>query len=122
MPQNAVHFQCLPLVCKMKTSYIGGMRVIARSTVAAYWTVQAQSREPLENWLRVCKAAKWAGPADVKLSFGTRVDFIGRSRVIFDIGGNKWRIVAVILYRRGHMYIRFVGSHKQYDRIDPLTV
>ena len=60
--------------------------------------------------------------SDVKQQFGTTVDFIGDNRIIFDIAGNKYRLVAHVSYRFKRVLIRFLGTHKDYDRIDPETV
>jgi mRNA interferase HigB len=98
------------------------MRIVARSTLAKFWTTHADARTLLEDWYRVCRRGKWSGPADVKVAFGTRVDFLPRNRAIFDIGGNKYRFVAVMLYRRKAIYIRFVGTHAAYDRIDAAAI
>jgi mRNA interferase HigB len=56
------------------------------------------------------------------MTFGTRVDFLPRNRAIFDVGGNKYLLVAVMLYRRKAIYIRFVGTHAEYDKIDAATI
>jgi mRNA interferase HigB len=64
----------------------------------------------------------WAGPADVKRKFGGNVDFVGDNRAIFDIGGNKFRLIAYISYRYRRVLIKFIGTHAEYDRIDPETV
>lgn len=66
--------------------------------------------------------AEWNRPADVKRLFGPTVDFVGDNRVIFNIGGNKYRIVVHVAYRFKRVLIKFVGTHKEYDRIDPETV
>ncbi|HEY8874892.1 MAG TPA: type II toxin-antitoxin system HigB family toxin [Stellaceae bacterium] len=63
----------------------------------------------------------WAGPADVKEQFGTAVDFVADNRVIFDIGGNKYRLVVHVAYRFKRVLVKFVGTHAQYDKIDPTT-
>ena len=98
------------------------MRIVARGTLARFWTTHADARTPLEDWYRVCRKGKWSRPAEVKVAFGTRIDFLPRNRVIFDIGGNKYRLVAVMLYRRKAIYIRFVGTHAEYDKIDAVTI
>ena len=71
-------------------------------------------------WL--ASRSEWKSPADIKAAFGTKVDFVADNRVIFDVGGNKFRIVARVSYRYKNMMIRFVGSHREYDRIDAETV
>ncbi len=98
------------------------MRIVARGTLAKFWASHADAKGPLEAWFHVCRKADWSGPQDVKNAFGTRVHFLPRNRAIFDLGGNKFRLVVVILFRRKAIYIRFVGTHARYDRIDAGTI
>jgi mRNA interferase HigB len=67
----------------------------------------------------VVKAAAWKGPAEVKKQFGNTVDFVADNRAIFNIGGNKFRLVVHVAYRFKRVLIKFVGTHKEYDSIDP---
>ena len=66
--------------------------------------------------------AEWRRPSDVKDAFGTTVDFLADNRLIFDIGGNKFRLVVRVSYRFKQVLIKFVGTHREYDAIDPETV
>lgn len=66
--------------------------------------------------------ARWNGPADVKRQFGTTVDFVGDNRLVFDVGGNKYRLVVRVSYKFRRVLIKFVGTHAEYDRIDPEIV
>jgi mRNA interferase HigB len=72
--------------------------------------------------LLVVSQAAWVGPADVKGQFGGAVDFVADNRVIFDIGGNKYRLVVHVAYKFKRVLVKFVGTHAQYDRIDPATI
>jgi len=76
----------------------------------------------LKNWYQVVDKASWNAPADVKRMFGATVDFIGDNRLVFDIGGNKYRLIAWVNYHYGVVYVRFIGTHRAYDAIDPQTV
>lgn len=76
----------------------------------------------MKNWYQVVDKADWNKPADVKRMFGTTVDFIGDNRLIFDIGGNKYRLVVHVAYRFKRVLIKFVGTHAEYDAIDPETI
>jgi len=67
--------------------------------------------------VRLVRAAEWSKPTDVKMMF-RNADILPGGRVIFDIGGNKYRLVAAIHYRGRRVYVRFVGTHAEYDRID----
>lgn len=98
------------------------MQVIARRTLQHFWQRHAQAEGPLKLWYALVRQAIWSGPNDVKQQFGTSVDFIGDNRIIFDIAGNKYRLVAHVSYRFKRVLIKFVGTHKDYDRIDPETV
>jgi mRNA interferase HigB len=99
------------------------MQIIATRTLREFWEKYPRAKAPLASWHKIVAAAKWASPADVKSAFGKNVDFIGDNRIIFDIGGNKYRLVVRIAY--GPFYrvlIKFVGTHKEYDRINAETV
>ena len=98
------------------------MNVIARRTLRAFWQSHPAARAPLEAWYAIVSKAEWTRPSDVKDTFGTSVDFIADSRVIFDIGGNKFRLVVHFAFPYGRALIKFVGTHKDYDKIDPETV
>ena len=77
---------------------------------------------PLRTWSAIVQKSTWSGPSDVKRQFGSAVDFVGDNRAIFDIGGNKYRLIVHVAYRFKRVLIKFVGTHKDYDRIDPETV
>jgi len=76
----------------------------------------------LRAWFAVVSKARWNDPNDVKRQFGTTVDFVSDSRAIFDLGGNKFRLVVHISYPFGRVLVKFVGTHAEYDQIDPRTV
>ena len=71
---------------------------------------------------KLVKASNWSGPADVKVAFGTTVDFLADNRIIFDIGSNKYRIVVHVAYRFGKVLVKSVGTHKDYDAIKAETI
>jgi mRNA interferase HigB len=98
------------------------VRVITKRTLRDFWGRYPQAEVPLRTWYVIAARALWTGPADVKRQFGSGVDFVGDNRVIFNIGGNKYRLVAHIAYPYGRVLIKFVGTHKDYDSIDPETV
>ena len=98
------------------------MQVIAKRTLRLFWERHPQAEGPQQAWYAIVTKAVWKGPADVKAMFGTNVDFVSDNRIIFDIGGNKYRLVAHVAYRFKRVLIKFVGTHKEYDRIDPESV
>jgi mRNA interferase HigB len=99
------------------------MRVIAVGTLKAFWTQpgRGDAEQPLKAWVKIVEAAQWTKPTDVKAMFRS-ADILRGGRIIFDIGGNKYRLIAAIHYRGQRIYVRFIGTHTEYDRIDPDTV
>ena len=96
------------------------MRVISLSTLKAFWqhgSAHEDAREPALAWYRHASAADWSSPAEVKADFGN-ASILKDGRVVFNIAGNKYRLVVWINYAYRVVYIRFVGTHAQYDRID----
>lgn len=95
------------------------MRIIAVSTLRRFWTRpgRGDAEQPLRAWVHIVRKAEWSKPTDVKAMFGT-ADILKSGRVVFDIGGNKYRLVAAIHYRGKRVYVRFIGTHKDYDAVD----
>lgn len=97
------------------------MRIISRKTLRDFWERHPDAGQPLQAWYVDAKASTWRSPSDIK-SVYRNASFVGNDRVVFNIKGNTYRLVVVIQYQFGIVYIRFVGSHEQYDRIDATTV
>ncbi len=97
------------------------MRIIARRTLREYWQEHADAEQPLRAWYAEAKAADWRTPADIKARYAS-ASIIANNRIVFNIGGNKYRLVAAIRYDLGIIYIRFVGTHAAYDKIDAATI
>lgn len=93
------------------------MRVIAKSTLKRFWEQHRDSRGPLESWYDEAMKAAWTSPQAIKDQYGL-ASFCGNNRVVFNIGGNKYRLVVEIQYRAGIAWVKFVGTHAQYDKID----
>ncbi len=103
---------------------IGCMRVIALSTLKAFWDENPEytdAKEPTLAWYRHTLAADSPPPANVKQDFGT-ASILKDGRVVFNIAGNKYRLVVWINYTFRVIYIRFIGTHAQYDKIDVQTI
>lgn len=98
------------------------MQIIARRTLRRFRERYPPAEKPLRAWYGMVAAAEWARPADVKEMFGSNVDFIADNRIIFDIGGNKFRLVVHVAYRHRRVLVKFVGTHRDYDKIDPATI
>jgi mRNA interferase HigB len=94
------------------------MQVLSLSALRAFWKRHPQAEGPLRAWAASVRSANWATPQDVKMQYGSTVDFIHDNRVVFDVAGNKFRVVAHVAYGFGRVMIKFVGTHAEYDRID----
>jgi mRNA interferase HigB len=100
------------------------MRVIALSTLKDFWAANPDcmdAKEPVLAWYRHTVKADWASPIDVKADFG-QASILRDGRVVFNIAGNKYRLVVWINYPYRVVYIRFLGTHSQYDEIDAQTI
>lgn len=100
------------------------MRVIALSTLKAFWKENpdvADAKEPILAWYQHALKADWASPAEVKADLG-HASILKDGRVVFNIAGNKYRLVVWINYAYRVVYIRFIGTHAQYDQIDVQTI
>lgn len=97
------------------------MRIIARRTLREFWDQYPDSEQSLKVWYREVKQANWKQPTDVKVLY-RHASFVGNNRIVFNIKGNKYRLVAAVDYRFGIVYIRFIGTHKDYDAVDAATV
>ena len=100
------------------------MRIIAKRTLRRFWeggATHAAAKTPLQDWYAQAHEADWAKPADVKAQFGD-ASILKGGRVVFNIGGNKYRLVVKINYAYRVVYVRFVGTHAAYDRIDASTI
>ena len=97
------------------------MRIIARKTLKAFWENHADAEQDLEAWYAEAKAASWDSPTDIKQKYAS-ASFLADNRVVFNIKGNTYRLVVKINYSIKIVYIRFVGTHAEYDRIDAETV
>jgi mRNA interferase HigB len=100
------------------------MRIIAVSTLKTFWEQNPQYRdaeEPVLAWYHQARKAEWAAPTDVKRDFGS-ASILKDGRVVFNIGGNKYRLVVWINYAYQVVYIRFIGTHGQYDAIDAQSI
>lgn len=97
------------------------MRVIARKTIRDFYEQHADSKAPLEAWFHEAMAARWKGPSDIKLRYPF-ADILPGNRVVFNIKGNTYRLIVKIHYNTRVVFIRFVGTHAEYDKIDGTTI
>ena len=97
------------------------MRIISRKILREFWEKHSDARQSLQVWYADVKHADWKKPSDIK-SVYRNVSFLSNNRVAFNIKGNTYRVIVVVQYTYGMVYIRFVGTHKEYDRINAETI
>jgi len=97
------------------------MRIISKKTLRDLWAVHSNAGQSLKAWHAKAKLAEWKTSNDIKTDY-RNASFVANNRVIFNIKGNTYRLVAAVNYDFGIIYIRFVGSHKEYDKIDATTI
>src|SRR5271156_3570494 len=95
------------------------MRIISRKALREFWKQRpyADSEQPLKAWFREASKSDWSSPAAIKAMYRS-ASIVGSNRVVFNIAGNKYRLVVKVNYPYRVMYIRFVGTHQRYDEID----
>ncbi len=97
------------------------MHIISHKKIRLFYELYPEVRTSLEHWYEVAQNADWKNFTDIKRDFNS-VDSIGNQRYVFNIKGNHFRLVVVIKFSIGRIFIRFVGTHKEYDKIDCLTI
>ncbi len=93
------------------------MRVIAKRTLVNFWWQYQDAQRPLEAWHDIVLKSDWKTPQDVKASFAI-ASICDNNRVVFNIGGNKYRLVVEIAYQISVVWVKFIGTHKAYDSIN----
>jgi len=97
------------------------MRIIARRTPREFWVRCPESEQPLKAWFTEAQVAAWQNPQEVKLRY-RQASFLADNRVVFNIGGNQYRLVTQLNYDFQIIHIKFIGTHAEYDRIDAETI
>ncbi len=97
------------------------MRILAKRPLREFWKKHPDAERPLETWYNEVKRETWDTPHDLKAKY-PKARLIGNRRVIFDIGHNQFRLIVRINYQYHQVYIRFIGTHPEYDLIDPNEV
>jgi mRNA interferase HigB len=97
------------------------MVIITKKKVYDFSRIHSGTEEALDDWYRKASKANWTNFQDIKNTFNS-VDYAGNDRYVFNIKGNKYRLVALIHFNRRTLYIRFIGTHKDYDNIDSSTI
>ena len=97
------------------------MRIVALSTLHTYARRRTDSAKALGAWYEVAKAASWRNAAEVKQVYGN-ASIINAERIVFNIAGNKHRLIVATDFRRSIFYIKFIGTHEEYDQVDVATI
>jgi len=97
------------------------MRVISRKTLKDFWERHADAEQPLKAWFHETKAARWKSFTAIKARYRS-ADVLPGNRVVFDIKGNTYRLIVHLHYKTSIVFIRFIGTHAEYDKIDATTI
>ncbi len=93
------------------------MRVIAKKILREFWEKHEDCEQQLSAWYYEASQSEWSGPAAIKKNYPS-VSFLANNRVVFNIKGNKYRLIVKINYDYGMVWIRFIGTHAEYDKVD----
>jgi mRNA interferase HigB len=105
----------------MGSQYTASMRIIAKKTLRVFWEHHSDAEQALKAWYHDTKQAEWKTPGDIRETYAT-ASVIANNRIVFNIKGNTYRLIVAVNYDLGIVYIRFVGTHKDYDQVDAATV
>ena len=97
------------------------MRIFTEKPLKDYAVLHPEARSAIQDWIKKVKRARWINLADIKQTFNS-VDYVGNQHYVFNIKGNDYRLVVVIQFRPEFVYIRFIGTHAEYDRINCSTI
>jgi mRNA interferase HigB len=97
------------------------MHVIALKALRDFWEQHPDAEGPLRAWYTEARTARWQSPQDIRDRYA-HASFVGAERVIFNISGNRYRLLVAVRYRSGTVFVRFVGTHAEYDRIDAQSI
>jgi mRNA interferase HigB len=99
------------------------MHIVSRALLVSFYEQPGHqdAGESLQAWYEIASKAQWQTPADVKAQFGN-ASIVGNNRVVFNIKGNDYRLIVAFAYRMGWGFVKFVGTHAQYDAVDASTV
>jgi mRNA interferase HigB len=97
------------------------VRIIARKSLRDFWEKHPDAEQPLKGWYAEASHSAWVHPKDIKARYPA-ASFLAGNRLVFNIKGNKYRLITHVRYDLGRVYIRFIGTHPEYDKVNAATV
>jgi mRNA interferase HigB len=97
------------------------VKIISVKTLKDFWAVNPDAEQPLKAWVDEVSKADWKTPGEIKAQY-RHASILKNRRVVFNIKGNDYRLIVAIAYQRGWMFVKFIGTHRDYDRVDAETV
>lgn len=97
------------------------MHIVSIKTLREFWESHPDAEQPLRAWYAIARRAQWRSPTDIKAEYAS-ASVVGGNRVVFNIKDNTYRLIVIAEYRKGRLFVRFVGTHSDYDRIDAATI
>ena len=110
-------------ISKLFSIFAPEMRIVSHRKLVEFYSSEGHgdSQAALERWYNIAETAEWKNLSDIKVDFPA-TDYVGNQHYVFNIRGNKYRLVVVVKFTIGHIFIRFVGTHSEYDKIDASTI
>jgi len=110
-------------ISKLMFIFAPEMRIVSHRRLVEFYSSEGHgdSQAALERWYDMAEKAEWKNLSDIKVDFPA-TDYVGNQHYVFNIKGNKYRLIVVIKFTIGHIFIRFVGTHSEYDKIDVATI
>jgi len=104
-----------------KVHIFGTVRILSKGTLKSYWTNNPITEQSLLTWYKATSKANWQNFNDVKIQFGT-CKIVGNDRIVFKIKGNQYRLIVKVSFENQIIWVRFIGTHKEYDDIDAKNI
>lgn len=98
-----------------------GMRIIAKRTLRAFWEIHEDAQGALQAWHADVSERQWGAPIDLKKDY-PKASIVANNRAVFNIVGNRYRLIVALNYKAGIVFIKFIGTHEEYDDVDASTV
>lgn len=117
-----VHFPWWEFACFPRWEVTSGsMRIVAQNRLQAFWETHPETAPALRLWLAVARRAEWTSMADIQARW-SKARVLNGERVRFEVAGGDYRLIVAVQFKAGIVWVKFLGTHAQYDRIDALTV